>query len=63
MTARAARSMRNVAKRKRKAKRAIPRTTAVANAGNTVAARTRAKKLAGKRRAAKAKAAAAAPAG
>lgn len=60
MTARAARSPRNIAKRKRKAARVIPRTKATGTAGNTLAARSRAKKLAGKRRAAKAKAATAA---
>ncbi len=53
--ARGARSARNVETRKKKARRAIPRKKATQSVGNTLAARTRAKKLAGKKRAAKKK--------
>jgi hypothetical protein len=55
-TARGARSPRNVETRKKKARRALPRKKATQSVGNTIGARVRAKKLAGKKRAAKAKA-------
>lgn len=55
--ARGARSLRNVETRKKKKWRTIPRKPAQPLAGNTLAARSRAKKLAGLRRAAKAAAA------
>jgi hypothetical protein len=51
--ARGARSARNVAKRKRKAARTIPRKEATSARGSTLAARSRVKKMAGKKRAAK----------
>jgi hypothetical protein len=51
--ARGARSARNVAKRKRKVSRAIPRKKASSARGSTLAARSRVKKVAGKKRAAK----------
>lgn len=57
--ARGSRSLRNIETRKKKARRTIPRVKAQPLAGNTLGARTRAKKDAGKRRAARAKAAAA----
>ena len=57
--ARGARSARNVETRKKKAARAAPRAPVSINLGNTIGARTRAKKLAGKKRAARAKTAAA----
>lgn len=47
------RSLRNVETRKKKAKRAIPRTTKTRIQGNTAAARKRLKKLSGLRRGAK----------
>ena len=53
--AKGARSARNVEKRKKKVKRAIPRKKATSSRGSTLAARTRVKKVAGKKRAAKAK--------
>jgi hypothetical protein len=56
-TARGARSARNVETQKKKARRKLPRKAATQSVGNTIGARVRAKKLAGKRRAAKAKAA------
>jgi hypothetical protein len=59
MTSRAARSPRNAEKRRKKAAHAIPRKKASALSGNTIGARTKAKKLAGQRRVALAKAAAA----
>jgi hypothetical protein len=55
--ARAARSARNVAKRKRKTSRAIPRKKASGVRGSTLGARSRVKKMAGKKRAAKKRAA------
>ena len=55
---RGARSARNVEKRKKKARRTIPRKKATSSIGTTVGARVRAKKTAGKKRAAKAKASA-----
>lgn len=51
--ARGARSARNVAKRKRKVSRALPRKKASSSRGSTLAARSRVKKAAGKKRAAK----------
>jgi hypothetical protein len=51
--ARGARSARSVAKRKRKASRTIPRKKASSARGSTLAARSRVKKVAGKKRAAK----------
>ena len=54
--ARGARSARNVETRKKKARRAAPRKNVSTNLGNTIGARTQAKKLAGKKRAARAKA-------
>lgn len=57
--ARGSRSLRNIETRKKKARRTIPRVKAQPNAGNTIGARVRAKKEAGKRRAAKASAVAA----
>ncbi|MEZ5852851.1 MAG: hypothetical protein R3D68_19630 [Hyphomicrobiaceae bacterium] len=54
-----ARSLRNIEKRKKKAKRAAPRKETAVISGNTIGARTRLKKMAGKKLAAKAKAAAA----
>lgn len=53
-----ARSARNVETRKKKAARAAPRKVSI-NLGNTIGARTKAKKLAGKKRSAAAKAKAA----
>ena len=50
-----ARSARNVEKQKKKARRVIPRKKATRSAGNTLAARSRVKKMAGKKRATKAK--------
>jgi hypothetical protein len=58
MSNRAARSPRNAEKRRKKAGHAIPRKKAGPLAGNTIGARTKAKKLAGQRRVAMAKAAA-----
>ena len=52
--AKGARQARNVEKRKKKVKRAIPRKKVSSLRGNTLAARTRVKKVAGKKRAAKA---------
>jgi hypothetical protein len=49
-----ARSPRNVETRKKKARRAIPRTTKTRIQGNTAAARKRLKKLSGLKRGAKA---------
>jgi hypothetical protein len=57
MTDRAARSPRNTEKRKKKAGHAIPRKKESGIRGNTIGARTKAKKLAGQRRVAMAKAA------
>lgn len=54
--ARGARSARKVETRKKKAKRAIPKKKVSTLRGNTIAARSRVKKVAGKKRAAKAKA-------
>jgi hypothetical protein len=54
--ARGARSARNIEKRKKKARRAIPRKKASGVRGGTLAARSRVKKVAGKKRAAKARA-------
>jgi hypothetical protein len=59
MSNRAARSPRNAEKRKKKAAHAVPRKKASPLAGNTIGVRTKAKKLAGQRRVALAKAAAA----
>ncbi len=56
--ARGARSARNVEKRKKKVKRAIPKKKVSTLRGNTLAARSRVKKVAGKKRAVKAKKAA-----
>lgn len=56
--ARGARSLRNIETRKKKARRASPKQNTSPTRGNTLASRVRAKKLAGKKRAAKAKAAA-----
>jgi predicted thioesterase len=53
-TARGARQPRNIEKQKKKARRAAPRAKAKVSVGNTLRARVRAKKLAGKARAAKA---------
>ena len=53
--ARGARSPRNIEKRKKKVKRAAPRKKVSTVRGNTMAARSRVKKIAGKKRAAKAK--------
>jgi hypothetical protein len=54
-TARGARQPRNIEKqKKKKARRAAPRAKAKVTVGNTLRARVRAKKLAGKARAAKA---------
>lgn len=53
-----ARHHRKVENQKKKARRAIPRPKVTRSLGNTGAARTRAKKQAGKARAAKAKASA-----
>jgi hypothetical protein len=50
------RSLRNIEKRKKKARRVIPRAKVTRNAGNTAAARKRLKKEAGKARSAKARA-------
>jgi hypothetical protein len=52
-TARGARSMRNVEKKKKKARRAAPRKKTSRPMGNTIGARRRLKKMAGKKRAAK----------
>jgi hypothetical protein len=49
--ARGARSARNVETRKKKARRVIPRKKVSVSLGNTLAARSRAKKAAGKKRA------------
>ncbi len=57
---RGARSARNVETQKKKARRVIPRKPVTTSLGNTIGARTSAKKAAGKRLQAKAKAAAAA---
>ena len=54
--AKGARAARSVEKTKKKVKRAIPRKKATSSRGSTLAARTRVKKVAGKKRAAKAKA-------
>ena len=54
--ARGARSPRNIETRKKKARRAIPRKKLTRTLGNTIGARVRAKKMAGKKRAAKKKA-------
>jgi hypothetical protein len=51
--ARGSRSPRNIETRKKKARRAIPRKKVSRSLGNTLGARVRAKKLAGKKRAAK----------
>jgi len=51
----AIRSARNVEKQKKKKRRAIPRAKATRIQGNTLGARVRLKKMAGKSRAAKAK--------
>lgn len=59
MSDRAARAPRNIEKRKKKKAHAIPRKKAGPLAGNTIGARTKAKKLAGQRRVALAKATAA----
>lgn len=59
MTNRAARSPRNAEKRKKKSAHSITRKKAGPLAGNTIGARTKAKKLAGQRRVALAKAVAA----
>lgn len=59
MSDRAARSARNADKRKKKNAHAIPRKKVSGITGNTIGARTKAKKLAGQRRVALAKAAAA----
>lgn len=55
-TARGARSARNVETQKKKARRVIPRKKVSVSLGNTIGARVKAKKAAGKRRAAAAKA-------
>jgi hypothetical protein len=49
------RSLRNIEKQKKKARRARPRKKVTRNQGNTLAARRRLKKVAGKARGAKAK--------
>jgi hypothetical protein len=54
--ARGARSARNIEKRKKKVKRAMPRKKVSTLRGNTMAARSRVKKVAGKKRAARARA-------
>ena len=54
-----ARSARNVEKQKKKKRRVIPRAKVTRIQGNTLGARRRLKKMAGKARAARAKAAAA----
>ena len=59
MSNRAARAPRNAEKRRKKAAHAIPRKKESGIRGNTIGARTKAKKLAGQRRVALAKAAAA----
>ncbi len=59
MTNRAARSPRNAEKRRKKKAHSIPRKKVSGISGNTIGARTKAKKLAGQRRVALAKAAAA----
>lgn len=56
MTAKAARSDRNIETRKKKARRAIPRAKVTRIQGNTAGVRKRLKKMAGKARAATAKA-------
>lgn len=56
MTAKAARSDRNIETRKKKARRAIPRAKVTRIQGNTPAVRKRLKKMAGKARAAAVKA-------
>jgi hypothetical protein len=53
----AVRSLRNVEKQKKKARRAAPRAKVTRIQGNTAAVRRRLKKLSGRARAAKAKAA------
>ncbi|HVY41672.1 MAG: hypothetical protein ACM31O_01930 [Bacteroidota bacterium] len=53
--ARGARSARNVAKRKKKAVRSIPRKKASSARGSTLGARSRVKKAAAKKRAKKAR--------
>ena len=58
----AVRSERNIEKQKKKARRKAPRAKATRIMGNTLGARRRLKKMAGKNRAAKAAAAAAAKA-
>jgi hypothetical protein len=58
MSERAARAPRNIEKRRKKAAHAIPRKKESGIRGNTIGARTKAKKLAGQRRVAMAKAAA-----
>jgi len=50
----AVRSLRNVEKQKKKARRALPRKKLTRNQGNTLRARRQLKKMAGKARAAKA---------
>jgi hypothetical protein len=62
MSNRAARAPRNAEKRRKKNAHAIPRKKVSGITGNTIGARTKAKKLAGQRRVAMAKAAAAASA-
>jgi hypothetical protein len=49
----AVRSLRNVEKQKKKARRAAPRKKVTRNQGNTLAVRRRLKKLSGRARAAK----------
>jgi hypothetical protein len=53
MSSSSTRSLRNVETRKKKAQRALPRTTKTRIQGNTAAARKRLKKLAGIKRGAK----------
>lgn len=55
MADKAARSLRNVETRKKKARRVIPRAKVTRIQGNTAGARKRLKRLAGKARAQKAK--------
>jgi hypothetical protein len=54
-TARGARSLRNVEKRKKKSRRTLARKKVSRPTGNTIGARRRLKKMAGKSRAAKAR--------
>ena len=61
-SARGARSPRNTETRKKKARRVIPRKPVTTSLGNTIGARLKAKKAAGKRLQAKAKATATATA-